>query len=104
MKFALMLLLALPVAAVATSAANQTPKAASPEELVCSQLKELADQDCVSLMCDQNIADGVFKDVDECTSSEDYDEAAQAACEDTLSDRVTEYNAKNPGAKVTCEE
>jgi hypothetical protein len=54
-------------------------------------------------MCDDIIKSGLFKDENECTSGEDYVEAAQGACEDTLGNRVQAYNAKHAGSKMECE-
>jgi hypothetical protein len=90
--------------AATLSSAPRTNATPTYNEKVCAKLQELADEDCVALMCDDDIADGIFTDRDDCTTASDYQEAAQAACEDTLYDRVDAYNLKHPLKPVTCEE
>ena len=76
-------------------------KTHSPQK-ICAALEKQADDECVSIMCDDSITDGTFKDVAECTSAEDYAEAAQGACQD-LNEKVDEYNTKHH-TQLTCEE
>jgi hypothetical protein len=75
---------------------------ASGSQKICAALEKQADEECVSIMCDDSIADGTFKDVADCTSADDYAEAAQGACED-LNEKVDEYNTKHH-SHLICQE
>jgi hypothetical protein len=100
-----LLIAAITVISISAMAKTTPPETkAQKQAKICEALQEKADEDCVSLMCDDGIADGTWQDEAECTSADDYAEAAQGACEDTLSDRVAEYNAAHKTAKVKCEE
>lgn len=99
MKHAFLMILSAATLMTVGAQAKQSAK----ESKICASLQELADQDCVSIMCDDSIADGTFKDEGDCTSAPDYAEAAQGACEDTLLNRVKEYNAQH-STHVKCEE
>jgi hypothetical protein len=100
----MLFVLALALISVSGIAKTIPNKSNVDEKKICAELQEKADEECVSIMCDDLIADGTFKDVDECTSATDYQEGAQGACEDTLMDQITAYNKTNPTAKVQCEE
>jgi len=85
--------------------AQAQAKQSSATEKVCQQLQEKMDDDCAHYICDEQIANGTFADINECTGASDYAEYAQGACDSmpTLEDLVAEYNKKNPRAKVSCE-
>lgn len=72
---------------------------------ICESLQTKIDDDCAHIMCDEMIADGSVKDMDECTSGSDYAEAAQGACDGqpTLEDLVSQYNKKHPKSHLKCE-
>jgi hypothetical protein len=84
--------------------AKHQPKEKVTKAAICQKLVQLAEDDCVSLMCDEGIENGDFEDISDCVGASDYAEAAQATCEDTLSSRVDEYNHAHPKANLTCEE
>ena len=76
------------------------------ESKVCEALRIKMSDDCDQLICGDSIADGTFKDMNECTSASDYAEYAQGACDaqPTLQDLVKEYNKKHPQTKIRCKE
>jgi hypothetical protein len=57
-------------------------------------------------MCDDDIAAGNYKDLDECTGAEDYSEAAQGGCDGqstTVESLEKAYNKKH-GTHIKCEQ
>ncbi len=72
---------------------------------VCQALQTKVDDDCAHLVCDDQISEDHFKNIDECTSASDYAEYAQGYCENqsTLEDLVAAYNKKHPNSKIKCD-
>jgi hypothetical protein len=76
------------------------------EQRICDSFQAKVDLECSHIMCDDDIKAGNFKDLDDCTSAEDYAEAAQGGCDDqptTVESLVKKYNSQHPDAKVKCE-
>jgi glycogen debranching enzyme len=95
------------VQAVAVSAnAKEVSKARSKAQRICDSFQAKEDLECAHIMCDDDIANGTWKDLDDCTSAEDYQEAAQGGCDGqstTVDVLVKKYNRKHPTAKIKCE-
>ncbi len=76
------------------------------DKRVCTALENKISNDCNHLACDDEIAQGNFKNMNECTSASDYGEYAQGVCDGQpdLQDLVREYNKKHPQNKVKCQD
>jgi hypothetical protein len=104
MKMLTMIVLMLSATSVMAAPAKRQP-VKTPAEKICDSLQQGLDDDCAHILCDEFIADGTYKDLNDCTSASDYAEAAQGACdgEPSLEDAVQKYNLDHPKAHLTCE-
>lgn len=95
------------VIAVGSFAIAAQPKPAkTAAQKICEAFQTKIDDECNHIMCDDGIANGSYKDIDECTSQEDYAEAAQGGCDGqptTMEDLVKAYNQKHPTSKIKCD-
>ncbi len=92
------------LAANATGSAAKQPNKMNSQQ-VCESLQSKIDDDCDHLMCDDFIANGTYQDLAECTSDEDYAEAAQGGCDGQppLADFVKNYNKSHAQSKIKCD-
>jgi hypothetical protein len=93
--FALVLVTA--IASAATSPA---------EDKICKDLSFKAWDACVDYACAPDIANGTFKNVEECSSASDFAEYAQGYCDSydkaQVGYYVELYNKSHSKAPVTC--
>lgn len=80
--------------------ANRT----APKRL-CDWFQSKEDLECSHIMCDDDIANKIYKNLDDCTSASDYAEAAQAGCEgqDTTVEKLEDAYNKKHGTDIKCD-
>lgn len=91
---------------VASPVAMAKPAKRTPPQRLCDWFQAKEDNECAHIMCDDDIANGTYKDLDDCTSADDYAEAAQGGCDgqDTTVEKLeAEYNRKH-GTHIKCEQ
>lgn len=91
---------------VSTAHAAESGKHRTKTQKICDSFQDVQDLECSHIMCDSDIANGTFKDLDDCTSATDYGEAAQGGCDGqstTVESQVEDYNRLHPGAKINCD-
>jgi len=82
------------------------PKKRTSSQRLCDWFQSKVDLECSHIMCDDDIANGTNKDLDDCTSADDYVEAAQGGCDGqptTVEDLEKAYNKKHH-THIKCDE
>ena len=100
MKFVLIALTFIQSLAVSAHAGQQSSQA------ICASFQAKVDEECAHIMCDDDIANGTYKNLDDCTRASDYAEAAQGGCDSqptSVEGLVKQYNHAHPNAKIKCE-
>lgn len=86
--------------------AQAAPKPRSAPQRICDSFQAKEDLECSHIMCDDDISNGTYKDLDECTSADDYQEAAQGGCDGqsvTVEKLVKQFNKKHPNFHIKCD-
>ena len=105
MKQAFFLLVAL-ISISSASVAAQSKKLKTLSQKICDSFQTKVDDECAHIMCDDSIANGDYKDLNECTGASDYAEAAQETCDGqatSIENLVQAYNEGHAAAAIMCE-
>ena len=93
---------------IAASSSFAAPAASQKKEnqKVCDWAEAKADLECSHYMCDDDIKNGTYKNLNECTTAADYGEAAQEGCygqTSSVEDIMKNYNKKH-GTNIQCDQ